>query len=616
MRPDIFISYSHADRAFAAALARSLENEWVVWWDDDLVYGQGFEPAILEKISAIPVVLIIISTDSISSDWVRREKEAALKTAHVIPILKSRIQLPDDLQTLHCCDLTDWDCETETDTLKRLHRDIRLVLEPHVHVQTADALAGTVPGPNSNATSEVNWQMRIIWSLLGTALITVVSIHLAPVELHDEKLLRWSEQICSEGRCGQVRNWVAKFHQNPTLEAWLAIKSDAENIRDKWKGWDDFACRQREIGQRHARKEINLNLLFPKSGCPDPLLALIAHRYSRDMIASYAGEPIEACVNRDKAKMSQIFGQPSPPPEPFSASLQDILEFDVLDELERRQCDQGFTPGNSKLQIGARDGEIVSVYLTSDFEGSPPPEYSKMIAEGHVSAARQMLESIPHKNASEQILLARMYDRGVGGPVRMTEGVQLLKEAILIHNSNAARFNLGIAYVFGRGIRHDVYVGTKLIEHAIGSGFDPEIASQALRQGCCGMAMERFPEVQKRINLLAEKGNAAAKTLKAVYAVHGLSIPPCSTDCLTLARTIEDELRRAGQIQFALAVKQSIEVKERRLFEAPHHGALAVSRVTGRTERGIPAAIERTVLNRSEAFGKPSIWTRIVARRK
>jgi hypothetical protein len=102
------------------------------------------------------ISLIVVSSNSVRSEWVRKETEIALKNGHVIPILKESVQLPDALSELHrnlserhCCNLVDWDRKAETEAIGKLLQDIRLIIStqtsPPANVILRAALAAQPP---------------------------------------------------------------------------------------------------------------------------------------------------------------------------------------------------------------------------------------------------------------------------------------------------------------------------------------------------------------------------------------------------------------------------------------------------------------------------------------
>ncbi|MCX5801223.1 MAG: toll/interleukin-1 receptor domain-containing protein [Candidatus Eisenbacteria bacterium] len=79
MKPFLFISYARLDQQFALKLATDIiSNGAEVWIDQwEVPIGEFFEPKIVNAISDSNFVLVLLSRDSIQSEWVRREVETA-----------------------------------------------------------------------------------------------------------------------------------------------------------------------------------------------------------------------------------------------------------------------------------------------------------------------------------------------------------------------------------------------------------------------------------------------------------------------------------------------------------------------------------------------------------
>lgn len=109
----IFISHSHSDRTFAERLARDLIAEGQdVWFDKwDIQPGDSIVKKIFEEgLANASAFVIVLSKDSVRSDWVREELNIATvrrieDLTRVIPILKEDVEVPTALRTLHWVDM-------------------------------------------------------------------------------------------------------------------------------------------------------------------------------------------------------------------------------------------------------------------------------------------------------------------------------------------------------------------------------------------------------------------------------------------------------------------------------------------------------------------------------
>ena len=81
---DIFISYSRKDKEFVTRLATDLEREgWVVYYDKKLNPGQNFEDELPKQAASAKYLLVVLSPNSLLSDWVKDEVKDALEREKV-----------------------------------------------------------------------------------------------------------------------------------------------------------------------------------------------------------------------------------------------------------------------------------------------------------------------------------------------------------------------------------------------------------------------------------------------------------------------------------------------------------------------------------------------------
>lgn len=98
----IFISYSHADKAFVDKLASKLvENDAHVWVDTwELNVGDSILNRVQEAIQDSSALLIVLSKASVASEWCKKElnaglmRELAEKKVIVLPVLVEDCDIP------------------------------------------------------------------------------------------------------------------------------------------------------------------------------------------------------------------------------------------------------------------------------------------------------------------------------------------------------------------------------------------------------------------------------------------------------------------------------------------------------------------------------------------
>jgi hypothetical protein len=98
----IFISYSHADKAFATTLAAQLvKHRTHVWIDEwELKVGDSLIDRIQEAVQSATALLVIVSRASVASEWCKKEMSAGLlreleeKRVVVLPVLVEDCEIP------------------------------------------------------------------------------------------------------------------------------------------------------------------------------------------------------------------------------------------------------------------------------------------------------------------------------------------------------------------------------------------------------------------------------------------------------------------------------------------------------------------------------------------
>jgi hypothetical protein len=108
----IFISYSRKDIGFVRKLAADLEKAgYEVWWDlTDLRGGDDWLRVIPAAIEESDNIIVVLSPNSLISDWVKKEYTQALSSGKkIIPLMLTRSSVPFALNTINYVDFTSDD---------------------------------------------------------------------------------------------------------------------------------------------------------------------------------------------------------------------------------------------------------------------------------------------------------------------------------------------------------------------------------------------------------------------------------------------------------------------------------------------------------------------------
>lgn len=164
----IFLSYARADRLCAERLARVLEGHGhAVWWDRHLEGGEEFADEIESELNAAEAVLVVWSTQSIKSRWVRDEAAVGGESGRLVPITIDGSLPPMGFRQFHTLDLNGWKAgrgDKRTDDL--LHAIERRVADPPSG--TGGGKPVRPPGGSERP--------RLVWIAAALALLLVVAV--------------------------------------------------------------------------------------------------------------------------------------------------------------------------------------------------------------------------------------------------------------------------------------------------------------------------------------------------------------------------------------------------------------------------------------------------------
>ncbi|MEJ2322510.1 MAG: TIR domain-containing protein [Gammaproteobacteria bacterium] len=122
---DIFISYSREDRPKAKLIAEELERRgWSVWWDRMIPAGQVFDDVIEREISAAKCIVVLWSSHSVGSRWVRSEASEGADRHILVPVLVEDVPIPLAFKRIQTADLTQWRDGVLPASFERLLADI------------------------------------------------------------------------------------------------------------------------------------------------------------------------------------------------------------------------------------------------------------------------------------------------------------------------------------------------------------------------------------------------------------------------------------------------------------------------------------------------------------
>ena len=123
---DIFISYAAEDRDRVESLVEVLKTSGLtVWWDRQIEAGISFDRAIEKELASAACVLVVWSTKSVESEWVREEADEGFRRGILIPIQIDECTIPMGFRRIQAAQLIGWprkamDLSTLTDRIGSL----------------------------------------------------------------------------------------------------------------------------------------------------------------------------------------------------------------------------------------------------------------------------------------------------------------------------------------------------------------------------------------------------------------------------------------------------------------------------------------------------------------
>lgn len=125
---DIFISYGHADKAWARALAGILaERNWTVWWDHDIPPRWRFRTVIANELKKARCVVVLWSPASAASEFVA--SEAARGRGKLVSVLIEETEIPVGFDERQAVSLVGIEPGSVTPEVEQLIATIAAVLE-------------------------------------------------------------------------------------------------------------------------------------------------------------------------------------------------------------------------------------------------------------------------------------------------------------------------------------------------------------------------------------------------------------------------------------------------------------------------------------------------------
>ena len=172
---DIFLSYANEDREKARAVAGLLESAGcTVWWDRRIPAGRTWRSMIEEALRDMRCMVVLWSTHSVGSDWVKEEAEEARALGRLIPVLIEPVKPPVGFRSIQAADLTDWDGSKDSLGARQLIADLESLMGKSPPRKLSDfeevpREKQPIPEPSVEETHAVDRSNRRKLQAFGTA---------------------------------------------------------------------------------------------------------------------------------------------------------------------------------------------------------------------------------------------------------------------------------------------------------------------------------------------------------------------------------------------------------------------------------------------------------------
>ena len=153
---DVFVSYARSDKERVAPLVAAIETQgWSVWWDPAIDAGQQFDDQIETELKAAKAVLVVWTTTSAASRWVRGEAREAADRGTLVPVRFDGVSLPMDVRAIHTTELDGWDEDTASAQFQSLLRALTAMIARHGGPSPSSGNPASSPPASPAATDRI-----------------------------------------------------------------------------------------------------------------------------------------------------------------------------------------------------------------------------------------------------------------------------------------------------------------------------------------------------------------------------------------------------------------------------------------------------------------------------
>jgi TolB-like protein len=152
--PDIFLSYNREDQAVARRFAEAFQREgFSVWWDATLRSGEAYDQVTERALKTAKAVVVLWSTRSVESRWVRAEATLADRNKTLVPAMIEPCDRPIMFELTQTADLSRWDGSPMNEAWRAFVADVKRFVEASVSLAPGSSPSRSPALPESLASS-------------------------------------------------------------------------------------------------------------------------------------------------------------------------------------------------------------------------------------------------------------------------------------------------------------------------------------------------------------------------------------------------------------------------------------------------------------------------------
>lgn len=179
---DIFLSYARVDLPRARQIERALEHRgWSVFWDRELLPGEGYRRAIEHELNQARCVIVLWSRDSIQSEWVIDEAESGKQRGRLVSVRIDDVEMPLGFRQLQAATLTGWTGDLEDAEFELLTRHLRACMPFAAGAAAPPEIVASAPARGVEAPFDLEdapvW-LRVLGYTLASALAMAAILQL------------------------------------------------------------------------------------------------------------------------------------------------------------------------------------------------------------------------------------------------------------------------------------------------------------------------------------------------------------------------------------------------------------------------------------------------------